>query len=135
MYRNQYGSGEICWVICNFFFFNDTATTEIYTLSLHDALPILNNLTLPLLGSYQRDNAGLALSACLVLKERGLIIEEKHLIKGLETVSWEGRLETVSSNPTIILDCAHNEESVRNMTLELRKKFKFSCCLIVLGLM
>src|SRR2546427_11510565 len=26
---------------CYFFFFNDTATTEIYTLSLHDALPIL----------------------------------------------------------------------------------------------
>src|SRR2546430_7691481 len=26
--------------ICYFFFFNDTATTEIYTLSLHDALPI-----------------------------------------------------------------------------------------------
>src|SRR5258706_16458100 len=27
-----------CWRF--FFFFNDTATTEIYTLSLHDALPI-----------------------------------------------------------------------------------------------
>src|SRR5438445_13505432 len=27
-----------------FFFFNDTATTEIYTLSLHDALPISNVL-------------------------------------------------------------------------------------------
>src|SRR3712207_9020569 len=26
-----------------FFFFNDTATTEIYTLSLHDALPILGD--------------------------------------------------------------------------------------------
>src|SRR5882724_13612610 len=26
--------------VYNFFFFNDTATTEIYTLSLHDALPI-----------------------------------------------------------------------------------------------
>src|SRR5260370_33796008 len=26
--------------VCSFFFFNDTATTEIYTLSLHDALPI-----------------------------------------------------------------------------------------------
>src|SRR3712207_8071323 len=25
---------------CDIFFFNDTATTEIYTLSLHDALPI-----------------------------------------------------------------------------------------------
>src|SRR5258708_39141940 len=28
------------------FFFNDTATTEIYTLSLHDALPISNTLQL-----------------------------------------------------------------------------------------
>src|SRR6266478_9824745 len=31
-----------CFVF--FFFFNDTATTEIYTLSLHDALPILSAL-------------------------------------------------------------------------------------------
>src|SRR3712207_9335573 len=35
-----------------FFFFNDTATTEIYTLSLHDALPIfklyLNGTEMPL---------------------------------------------------------------------------------------
>src|SRR5882762_5266958 len=30
---------QICFSIF-FFFFNDTATTEIYTLSLHDALPI-----------------------------------------------------------------------------------------------
>ena len=96
---------------------------------------VFNNLTLPLTGSYQRDNAGLALSACLKLKERGLNIEEKHLRKGLETVSWEGRLETVSSHPTVVLDCAHNEESVRNMTIELRKNFKFSRCFIILGLM
>src|SRR3712207_7048784 len=30
----------MCLFIFVFFFFNDTATTEIYTLSLHDALPI-----------------------------------------------------------------------------------------------
>src|SRR2546421_4545000 len=29
-----------CPLLFLFFFFNDTATTEIYTLSLHDALPI-----------------------------------------------------------------------------------------------
>src|SRR2546422_5955447 len=29
-----------CRISSSFFFFNDTATTEIYTLSLHDALPI-----------------------------------------------------------------------------------------------
>src|SRR5712664_4980619 len=30
----------LLFLFCFFFFFNDTATTEIYTLSLHDALPI-----------------------------------------------------------------------------------------------
>src|SRR3712207_8460963 len=31
----------------SFFFFNDTATTEIYTLSLHDALPIFVKVAAP----------------------------------------------------------------------------------------
>src|SRR2546430_17395469 len=31
---------SFCPLFILFFFFNDTATTEIYTLSLHDALPI-----------------------------------------------------------------------------------------------
>src|SRR6266568_6837738 len=35
---------------CLFFFFNDTATTEIYTLSLHDALPIPEKRRRPSLG-------------------------------------------------------------------------------------
>ena len=37
----KYGGGDFI-----FFFFNDTATTEIYTLSLHDALPIYNKSVL-----------------------------------------------------------------------------------------
>src|SRR6202165_6165018 len=37
------------FALVSFFFFNDTATTEIYTLSLHDALPIsAGNLSVPL---------------------------------------------------------------------------------------
>src|SRR5436305_12010285 len=42
-----------------FFFFNDTATTEIYTLSLHDALPILHGSAV---------NAALLLSLSLALR-------------------------------------------------------------------
>src|SRR5204862_6753204 len=34
----------LTYYILTFFFFNDTATTEIYTLSLHDALPISESL-------------------------------------------------------------------------------------------
>ena len=41
LFREQLNAGTgdvVIWV--NSFFFNDTATTEIYTLALHDALPI-----------------------------------------------------------------------------------------------
>src|SRR2546427_11126718 len=41
MYMSILFSSQICHHnTFRFFFFNDTATTEIYTLSLHDALPI-----------------------------------------------------------------------------------------------
>src|SRR2546430_17672933 len=41
MVHYQYDlSGRAQLFVAFFFFFNDTATTEIYTLSLHDALPI-----------------------------------------------------------------------------------------------
>src|SRR5206468_11082728 len=40
LYRCFYTNNGSITFILFFFFFNDTATTEIYTLSLHDALPI-----------------------------------------------------------------------------------------------
>src|SRR3712207_9584986 len=53
--------------ICNlffFFFFNDTATTEIYTLSLHDALPICRVVDdgVPVLALQLVELAGVAVS-------------------------------------------------------------------------
>src|SRR2546430_13600296 len=54
-----------------FFFFNDTATTEIYTLSLHDALPILG---LGVDGSASNERGDLLLEvkqALLVARGRG----------------------------------------------------------------
>src|SRR5258707_9977836 len=44
-------------VVVLFFFFNDTATTEIYTLSLHDALPISTASTVCSLIVRQGDGA------------------------------------------------------------------------------
>src|SRR5260370_23182995 len=43
--------------ISSFFFFNDTATTEIYTLSLHDALPIFAQASTPHVGPGYRPGA------------------------------------------------------------------------------
>jgi len=92
----------------------------------------LKRLKLPLIGQFQAQNAGLAIAACLKFFAS---INEGDIRKGLETVQWEGRLEVVSDHPTVVLDSAHNEASVRNMTAELRKNIKFSRCLVVLGLM
>src|SRR5258705_1880152 len=39
------------------FFFNDTATTEIYTLSLHDALPIYSDFVAGCIGGSAQPNA------------------------------------------------------------------------------
>src|SRR6267142_4751469 len=47
-----------------FFFFNDTATTEIYTLSLHDALPALRGAR-GALGSTRRDRRRRPLAAAI----------------------------------------------------------------------
>src|SRR3712207_8910256 len=57
-------AGSICFRVF-FFFFNDTATTEIYTLSLHDALPILAQfLTISERDSRQRVQDILQLPYC-----------------------------------------------------------------------
>src|SRR2546427_7248047 len=61
-----------------FFFFNDTATTEIYTLSLHDALPIskesLKYIGSPLLGkSFHRCDADVFSLAEGSIRQRPLL--------------------------------------------------------------
>ena len=48
--------------MCFFFFFNDTATTEIYTLSLHDALPICDVDDFEAFGRYGSMSWGLSTS-------------------------------------------------------------------------
>src|SRR5256885_5210391 len=64
-----------------FFFFNDTATTEIYTLSLHDALPIwlawANNSTLP---GWFLFNKNLASITSYVADRKSTRLNSSHLV-------------------------------------------------------
>src|ERR1043165_10231330 len=48
----------ILYFFVSFFFFNDTATTEIYTLSLHDALPIWASTPTPCAASLPGSSPG-----------------------------------------------------------------------------
>src|SRR5256885_10220489 len=54
-----------------FFFFNDTATTEIYTLSLHDALPIFRRLREEERGEGEVDVGAVSVEAVASGKDQG----------------------------------------------------------------
>src|SRR5256885_12264401 len=74
--RNKHAHDSCCDYYF-FFFFNDTATTEIYTLSLHDALPIYR---LQILHN-GRDHAQRALGAPVVPGDRkSTRLNSSHLV-------------------------------------------------------
>src|SRR5260221_9896132 len=56
----------------SFFFFNDTATTEIYTLSLHDALPISRGVRDDLRGDHRPRLVDHVAAAVHVLRDPGV---------------------------------------------------------------
>ncbi len=95
----------------------------------------MKDIEVPLIGRHQVSNAGLALAACLHLRSKGKQPDTSVLQKGLESTHWEGRMEVVSRNPTIVLDSAHNPDGVRSLTQTLREYFSFERCLLVIGMM
>src|ERR1022692_5337118 len=82
-----------------FFFFNDTATTEFYTLSLHDAFPICHNL--PVCGRYR-------------LSRRKQVIEEYFDASGEE--EWAPRYN-IAPTQAIPVIRQHPKEPVRQLSL------------------
>lgn len=77
-------------------------------------------ISLPLLGDFQLDNAAIALKAAEYLKGKGSKISENSIKSGLESVRWPGRLEIHSEKPLIILDGAHNPAGISALTAFLK---------------
>jgi dihydrofolate synthase/folylpolyglutamate synthase len=76
------------------------------------------NLELTMNGSYQIINAALAIEATEILKKRWPI-KEKDLRTGLYKTFMPGRLEVLSSDPTIVIDGAHNPHGVQALVRSL----------------
>lgn len=95
----------------------------------------LRNLVLPLIGRHQVTNASLALAACLEVNSRDPKFDETAIRRGLNATRWEGRLEVAATNPTVILDCAHNPDGVIKLTQTVREYFSYSRIFLVLGVM
>jgi len=94
------------------------------------------DLTLPLIGEHQRENAALVLAALEVLEERGLIeLRESKVRSGLASTSWPGRAEVISRNPTIIIDGAHNPQGAESLKHMLKTSFSYDKLYFVIGIM
>src|SRR5260221_9331310 len=75
------------FAICFFFFFNDTATTEIYTLSLHDALPICPSFVVRG-GAIASSLAELYSRRCLCFARRLRLSESRY--SSISAAGWHG---------------------------------------------
>src|SRR3712207_7767852 len=103
-----------------YFFFNDTATTEIYTLSLHDALPILGWMALGASGQVVAQVAVLAVLARLVPPRDHGLVAAALIVVNLSTVLAESGIDRKSTR----LNSSH--ANISYAVFCLKKKILFS---------
>lgn len=78
-----------------------------------------DDLSCPLPGRHQMDNAACALAALERVEVRGLTVGEEAVREGLRAVRWPGRLELVRRRPDIWLDGAHNPQAADALAAHL----------------
>lgn len=89
----------------------------------------------PLLGSFQAENAALALEALSVLQESGLKLKEDKIRKGFLDSVWPARFEILSKKPYIIADGAHNEDAVKKLMETMRFYFTNQRIIYIMGVL
>lgn len=95
----------------------------------------LTDITLPLLGTYQPENAAAVMDAVTILAQEGIRIPEEALRKGLASVCWKGRFERLNDDPPVFFDGGHNEEGVRAAVDTVKACFPDEKILIISGVM
>ncbi len=90
-------------------------------------------LSIPLLGKYQLDNAACAVAALELLEEQNPQITAESITKGLASVRWEGRLQVLNRRPLVVVDGAHNADSARKLKQSLEQYFEFDRAILIIG--
>ena len=89
--------------------------------------------TLSLAGSYQTENAVLALEALRILDERGYHTTLGQRKEGLWATRWNGRLTIIHKDPLFIVDGAHNPAAADMLEDSVRKYFKDRRLFFIMG--
>ena len=91
------------------------------------------NYELALAGSYQTENAALALEALEVLGRVGYPTTVEQRKKGLKDTKWNGRLTIIHREPLFIVDGAHNPAAADMLEDSVRKYFKGRKLFFIMG--
>jgi dihydrofolate synthase/folylpolyglutamate synthase len=92
------------------------------------------SLEIPLAGQHQLENATLALATLEVLRSQGVSWDEQALREGMRNVRWPARIDVIEHNPTIVVDGAHNADSMEKLLLALHDSFALHRLVVVLSL-
>jgi len=92
-----------------------------------------HELSIPLLGQHQLDNAATAVAALEALAIKGFNISKDSITNGLARVSWPGRFQILSHHPLVVVDGAHNPDSARGLKQSLEQYFSLDRAVLVIG--
>ncbi len=96
----------------------------------------INDIRVNLLGEHQATNAATAITAFInYMNRRGLPYDLEKIRSALNKVNWMGRMQVLRTEPTVIIDGAHNEEGVKALVDNVRKMFPEKRLLFVVAIL
>lgn len=88
-------------------------TAQLAGASADFSYRIYQHLRIRLMGSYQPQNAALAIEIIEQLRARGVSVSDDALREGLAETTWPGRFEVVAHHPEFIVDGGHNVQGMQ----------------------
>ena len=89
----------------------------------------------PLIGSFQADNAAMAVAASRLLVARFDKIDEKSIRLGISQTKWPGRMEILRRTPLLIVDGGHNPHAMKRLVESASQFFPRDELSIVIAMM
>jgi dihydrofolate synthase / folylpolyglutamate synthase len=83
------------------------------------------DLSLPLPGDVQQENAADSVAAAELLAMQGFRISKQNIEDGIARVKWPGRFQLVQERPYLLIDGAHNPYSAQKLREAIEKHFTY----------
>jgi len=90
-------------------------------------------VSIPLLGDFQLENAAIVVAALEILASEGFAISAADIAQGLAQVRWPGRFQILQEHPTVLIDGAHNVASMKRLANNIKAYFPQKRILLVFG--